>query len=224
MKEKFVIAIDGPASSGKSTTAKLLAAKLNCVYIDSGSMYRAVALFFIENDINLESENEIEKFLSKIDIEIKYNSKKNENSIFLNGKDVSRKIRKSDVTKISSIVATKKNVRKKMVELQRKIAEKNSVIMDGRDIGTVVFPDADFKFFITASLKERAERRWKEMQSKKLSNLSFEEIMKELKWRDKTDSTRKIAPLKMADDAVLVDTTNLTIEQQVEKIIEIIER
>ena len=224
MKEKFVIAIDGPASSGKSTTAKLLAAKLNCVYIDSGSMYRAVALFFIENDINLESENEIEKFLSKIDIEIKYNSKKNENSIFLNGKDVSRKIRKSDATKISSIVATKKNVRKKMVELQRKIAEKNSVIMDGRDIGTVVFPDADFKFFITASLKERAERRWKEMQSKKLSNLSFEEIMKELKWRDKTDSTRKIAPLKMADDAVLVDTTNLTIEQQVEKIIEIIER
>ncbi len=233
-RKKFVIAIDGPASSGKSTTAKLLAKKLKCVYIDSGAMYRAVALYLKNNKIVLSSSIEsgigletagrdtLLNILNKINIEILYNSEKNENIILLNGKDVSMAIRNSEITNYSSIIATKKIVREKMVELQRMLAKNQSIIMDGRDIGTVVFPDADFKFFLTASLNERAKRRFLEMKYKKYDDISLKKIKEDLKWRDRRDSNRKISPLKKAEDAILIDTTNLTVEEQVQKIINIL--
>jgi len=225
-RKKFVIAIDGPASSGKSTTAKLLAKKLKCVYIDSGSMYRAVALCLKDNNIDLENENALKEVLYEINIEILYKPEKNENAILLNGKDISTKIRNPEITNYSSVIATKKIIREKMVELQRMLAKNQSIIMDGRDIGTVVFPDADFKFFLTASLNERAKRRFLEMKNKSATgqtdNISLERIKEDLKWRDRTDSNRKISPLKKAEDAILIDTTNLTIEEQVKEILNIL--
>lgn len=223
-RKKFVIAIDGPASSGKSTTAKLLAKKLKCIYIDSGSMYRAAALYLKENNIVPASvgRNALKEILNKINIEIFYNSEKEENVILLNGKEVSMKIRNSEITNYSSIIAKKKIIRERMVWLQRKIAENQSIIMDGRDIGTVVFPDADFKFFLTASINERAKRRFLEMKDKQCHDISLKKIKEDLKWRDNTDSTREISPLKMANNAIQIDTTNLTIEEQVQEIIDII--
>ena len=220
--KKFIIAIDGPASSGKSTTAKLLAKKLNCIYIDSGSMYRAAALYLNDNNIDLQDEKVLKEVLEKINIEIIYNPDNEENIILLNRKDVSIKIRNSDVTIYSSIIAKKKIIRERLVELQRKIAERQSVVMDGRDIGTVVFPDADFKFFLTATLDERAKRRWVEKKRKKLDNISFEKTKEDLNWRDRTDSNREISPLKTAEDAIQIDTTDLTIEEQTQKIWDII--
>ncbi|MCK4339717.1 MAG: (d)CMP kinase [Candidatus Cloacimonetes bacterium] len=225
-RKKFVIAIDGPASSGKSTAAKLLAKKLKCIYIDSGSMYRAAALYLKENNIDLENETALNEILNKINIEILYNSEKEENVILLNGKEVSMKIRNSEITNYSSIIAKKRIIRERMVWLQRKIAENQSIIMDGRDIGTVVFPDADFKFFLTASINERAKRRFLEMKDKsassRIDDISLKKIKEDLKWRDNTDSTREISPLKMANNAIQIDTTNLTIEEQVQEIIDII--
>jgi len=223
-RKKFVIAIDGPASSGKSTTAKLLAKKLKCVYIDSGAMYRAVALYLKDNKILPTSTGRkaLLDILNKINIEILYKPEKNENAILLNGKDISTKIRNSEITNYSSIIATKKIVREKMVELQRMLAKNQSIIMDGRDIGTVVFPDADFKFFLTASLDERAKRRFLEMKYKKYDNISLKKIKEDLKCRDRRDTNRKISPLKKAKDAILIDTTNLTIEEQVKKILNIL--
>ena len=235
-RKKFVITIDGPASSGKSTTAKMLAKKLNCIYIDSGSMYRAVALYLKDNSIDLENENALKEVLYEINIEILYKPEKDENAILLNGKDVSTKIRNSEITNYSSIIAKKKIIRERMVELQRKMAETQSIIMDGRDIGTVVFPDADFKFFLKASIDERAKRRFLEMKDKsassetesrfsrvwRIDNISLGKIKKDIKWRDRTDSNREISPLKMANDAIEIDTTNLTIEEQTQKILDIL--
>lgn len=235
-RKKFVIAIDGPASSGKSTTAKMLAKKLNCIYIDSGSMYRAVALYLKDNNIDLENENALKEVLYEINIEILYKPEKDENAILLNGKDVSTKIRNSEITNYSSIIAKKKIIRERMVELQRKMAETQSIIMDGRDIGTVVFPDADFKFFLKASIDERAKRRFLEMKDKsassetesrfsrvwRIDNISLGKIKKDIKWRDRIDSNREISPLKMANDAIEIDTTNLTIEEQTQKILDIL--
>jgi len=223
-RKKFVIAIDGPASSGKSTTAKLLAKKLKCVYIDSGAMYRAVALYLKDNKILPTStgRNALLDILNKINIEILYKPEKNENAILLNGKDISTKIRNSEITNYSSIISTKKIVRERMVKLQRMLAKNQSIIMDGRDIGTVVFPDADFKFFLTASLDERAKRRFLEMKYKKYDNISLKKIKEDLKCRDRRDTNRKISPLKKAKDAILIDTTNLTIEEQVKKILNIL--
>ncbi|MBC8526393.1 MAG: (d)CMP kinase [Candidatus Cloacimonetes bacterium] len=219
---KFIIAIDGPASSGKSTTAKILAKKLNCIYLDSGSMYRALAIYLLEQDIDINNEIMLKKVLSKVDIKIICQSKIGDNTILLNGNDVSLKIRNPDITNYSSIIATKQIIRERMVELQRKIAGNQSIIMDGRDIGTVVFPDADFKFFLTASLSERAKRRWLELKNKSRDYKSLQKVEQDLEKRDYLDKTRKIAPLKMAEDAILIDTTDLTIAEQVEKIENII--
>ncbi len=215
--KKFTISIDGPASSGKSTTAKKLAQKLCCVYIDSGAMYRAVALFLLENNVHFEDEQSITDILSKVSIEIKNKINKNGNIIFLNGKDVSQKIRNPEITKYSSIVARIAVVRKKMVELQRNIAQKKSIVMEGRDIGTVVFPDAAYKFYLIASIEERAKRRWLELVEKG-ERKTLDEVKQEIKWRDKSDSSRKIAPLCKPEDAIEIDTSNLTIDEQVEKI------
>lgn len=217
--KKYIIAIDGPAASGKSTTAKLLAKKLKYVYIDTGAMYRACALRSLWDEIDLQNSGQLEKMLSDISIEIKYSA--GGNKIILDGKDVTHRIRKADITKLSSEIAVIGVVRKKMVELQRKIGEEGGVIMDGRDIGTVVFPEADLKFFMVASVKTRALRRWKEAKAKE-EELNLEDIEKELIWRDNNDSSRKIAPLKKAEDAIEIDTSDMTINEQVKTIYQII--
>jgi cytidylate kinase len=220
MQKKYVIAIDGPAASGKSTTARALAKKLHYVYIDTGAMYRACALQTVLEKIDLQNVTALEMMLQKIKIEIQYGE--DSNLILLNGMDVSVRIREADITKLSSSIAVIDNVRTKMVELQREIGKQGGVIMDGRDIGTVVFPDADFKFFMIADVKTRAYRRWLENQlTHEKTNL--EEIEKELIWRDQNDSTRANSPLRKADDAIEVDTSNLSIEQQVNILIKMIE-
>jgi len=220
--KKIIVAIDGPAGSGKSTTAKQLATKLNCIYVDSGAMYRAVALYLLQNNIDFHDKTLLKKALPAINIEIIPSKQMEENAIILNDENVTKKIREPAITNYSSTVATDGLIRKRMVELQRKLAEKQSIVMDGRDIGTVVFPLADFKFFLIASIEERAKRRWLENQNKGLSSKTFDEIKEELVFRDKTDSTREIAPLKKAKDAIEIDTTNLNIQQQVEEIYSII--
>ena len=217
--KKYVIAIDGPAASGKSTTARLLAKKMKYVYIDSGAMYRACGLESLEKNVNLKDIDALKKMLENIQINIEYSE--NENKILLNNKDVSQRIRQADITKLSSQIAVIGIVREKMVELQRKIGEQGGVIMDGRDIGTVVFPDADFKFFMIADVKTRAKRRWEEAKNKG-ENISLKVIENELIWRDKNDKTRKISPLKQADDAIAIDTTELSVSQQVEQIWKVI--
>ncbi len=221
MKKRYVIAIDGPGASGKSTTAKTLARKLKYIYIDTGAMYRACALNSQESSIDLSDIPKLITMLENIDIKIFYSEKGNK--IFLNGNDVSQRIREADITKLSSEIAKIGIVRKKMVFLQRKIGKNGGVIMDGRDIGTVVFPNADFKFFMIADKKTRALRRWKEAANKG-ENLSLKDIEKELIWRDANDSSRKISPLKQAEDAISVDTSNMTIDEQVEFLFEIIKR
>jgi len=220
--QKMIIAIDGPASSGKSTTAKLLAKKLGCIYVDSGAMYRAVALYLLENDIDFLNKKLLRRVLPDIELNIITSKKDEENIIILNEIDVTKKIREPEVTSYSSTIATDWQIRQRMVELQRAMAEQQTIVMDGRDIGTVVFPNADFKFYLNASLEERANRRWKENLEKGLDTKSILEIKNELIIRDKTDSTREIAPLKKADDAIVIETTNLSIHEQVEKIFTII--
>ncbi|MCK5052237.1 MAG: (d)CMP kinase [Candidatus Cloacimonetes bacterium] len=215
MKKKFVIAIDGPAASGKSTTAKQLAIKLKYIYIDTGAMYRASGLCTLLQNISLDDEVALKEMLDKISIKIEY--AKEGNRIYLNGEDVSERIREADSTKLSSQIAVIGIVRKKMVELQRKMGENGGVIMDGRDIGTVVFPDADFKFFMIADVRTRALRRWKEVKDNGES-ITLEEIKEELIWRDKNDTTREISPLKQAKDAIPVDTSKMSIDEQVQYI------
>ena len=217
---KYVVAIDGPAASGKSTTAKTLAKKLKYIYIDTGAMYRACGLDSLEKKIELSDDTKLKKMLENIKIDIEYSEAGNK--IFLNGKDVSLRIREADITKLSSQIAVIGIVREKMVDLQRDMGKKGGVIMDGRDIGTVVFPDADFKFFMLADVKTRALRRWKEFEEKG-ENLSLEAIEKELIWRDANDSGRKISPLKQAEDAIAIDTSKLSISQQADKILEVIQ-
>lgn len=208
---KFVIAIDGPAASGKSTTARLLAEKMKYIYIDTGAMYRACGLMSLEKNIALDDSEALQKMLDHIKIVIEYSSEGNK--IILNGIDVSRRIREADITKLSSEIAVISIVRSKMVELQRKMGEKGGVIMDGRDIGTVVFPNADYKFFMVADVKTRATRRWKEAKEKG-EILILEDVEKELNWRDKNDSNREISPLKKADDAIEINTGEMSIQEQ----------
>ena len=221
MNNKFVIAIDGPAASGKSTTAKQLAKKLKYIYIDTGAMYRASGLCTLLQNMGLDDEVTLKKMLNKISIRIEYVEEGNR--IYLNGKDVSERIREADITKLSSQIAVIGIVREKMVELQRKMGEDGGVIMDGRDIGTVVFPNADFKFFMIADVRTRALRRWKEAKEKG-EIILLEEIEEELIWRDKNDTTRKISPLKQAEDAIPIDTSGMTIDEQVKFILDIIKK
>jgi len=213
MEKKFVIAVDGPAASGKSTTAKWLAKKLGYLYIDTGAMYRACGLYSLKKKVSLSDLEALKRMLETIDIKIDYSS--SGNKILLNGEDVTDKIREEEISKISSEIAVIGIVREKMVELQRKMGENGGVILDGRDIGTVVFPNADFKFFMSASVQVRATRRWEELQARGV-DISYEEVEKELIWRDKNDSTRDISPLRKAADAILIDTSKLSIEKQVE--------
>lgn len=206
---KFIIALDGPSGSGKSTIANLLADKLKISYLNTGSMYRALTLYFLENNIK-KSENIDIKILKKINIDI------NEDKVFLNGKDVSQEIRDKEVTENVSWVSSIPVVREYLVEMQRKISKNKSIILDGRDIGTVVFPDAKYKFYLDASSFVRAKRRFEQNEIDK----SFEEIKKDIEKRDYLDSHREISPLKKAEDAIEIDSSDLTIDQTIEKILE----
>ncbi len=210
------IAIDGTSGSGKSTTAKIIARKLGLIPVDTGAMYRAVTLKVLRAGVPVEDEQKVVEIANNTDIDQKVIN----GSIrtFLDGEDVSEAIRTPEVSRWVSIVSAYPGVRRRLVELQRKIAEKGGVVLDGRDIGTVVLPDADFKFFMVASLEERARRRMKELQEKGI-NVSFEEVLKELKTRDEIDSSRESSPLRKAPDAIVIDTSNLTISQQVDLII-----
>lgn len=204
----FIIALDGPSGSGKSTIANILAKKLKISYLNTGSMYRAVTLFFLENNIKKSDKIDID-LLRKINIDIK------EDKVFLNEKDVSEKIRNKEVTENVSWVSSIFLVRKYLVDMQRKISQNKSIILDGRDIGTVVFPNAKYKFFLVASSEVRAKRRYEQNEIDK----SLEEIQKDIEKRDYLDSHREISPLKKAEDAIEIDSSNLTIDETIEEII-----
>lgn len=206
------IAIDGPAGAGKSTIAKLAAKELGFLYVDTGAMYRSIALYFIENNVNLEDENNIKEACDNINIEIKYED--GVQQVYLNGKNVSVEIRQEQVGNMASKAAAKKAVREKLLSLQRDIAASNDVIMDGRDIGTFVLPDAEIKIYLTASVETRAKRRYDELVSKGQTP-DINKIAADIEQRDYQDMNREIAPLKQADDAVYLDTSDMNIEQVV---------
>ena len=214
------VAIDGPAGAGKSSIAKAVSKQLGFVYIDTGAMYRAAAVYAIENGIEIKEENFTQQVLDKIEIELAYED--GTQKIFLCGKDVSERIREADVSIGASNVAVIPAVRLKLVDLQRKLAEKTSVIMDGRDIGTYVLPDAEVKIYLTATSDVRAKRRLLEMREKGME-AEFETVKRDIEYRDKNDSEREFAPLRQAEDAVLVDSSDMTIEQVINRIIGIIE-
>jgi CMP/dCMP kinase len=219
MRSGYVIAIDGPAASGKSTTARRLAELLQYVYLDTGAMYRACALQCLIKKVDFNNGKALDEMLQEIEIRIEYSLEGNR--LYLDGKDVSKRIRSADITRFASEIAVIEKVRNRMVELQRKMGEKGSVIMDGRDIGTVVFPDADYKFFMVADVKTRSLRRWQEAREKG-ETLDLSEVEKELIWRDNNDTMRAHSPLKPADDAIKIDTSKLCIDEQVEMIYNII--
>lgn len=212
----FVVAIDGPAGSGKGTVAKLISEKLGFVNIDTGATFRCIALAMIQKDIKKEEEDKIKELLNHIDINMKPDG-----TVLLNGEIVTDRIRENDVNTLVSPISVIKIVRDKLLDVQRKIAEGKNVVMEGRDIGTVVFPDADVKIYLDASPEERAKRRLKQNQEKGIES-SYEEVLQNIIDRDKRDSSREIAPLKQADDAIYLDSTKLSIEEVVEKITDII--
>lgn len=216
----FKVAIDGPAGAGKSTIAKAAAQQLRFVYIDTGAMYRAVGLAALRADLDPSADTEkIAEMLRDIQIDISHGE--NGQEIFLNNENVSTEIRMPEVSVAASDVSKIPAVREKLLGLQRSIAEKTDVIMDGRDIGTVVLPDAQLKIFLTASVEERAMRRYKELVEKGIE-CNFDEVKKDMEYRDRNDSEREIAPLKPADDGIIVDTTGKSLEESVEMIFNII--
>jgi len=214
---RLIIAVDGHSSCGKSTYAKSIARMLEYSYVDSGAMYRAVTLYCMNSglfDRSKEPEvKEVQALLDDIDIDLKYNPKTEMTETFLNGKSVEKEIRSMEVSNNVSYISTIPVVRRKMVEYQRKLGEKRGFVMDGRDIGTVVFPNADIKIFLTASLEVRAMRRFKELQEKGIEG-DLESVRQNLGRRDHIDSTRKDSPLKQADDALLLDNSDMTVEEQ----------
>lgn len=215
------IAIDGPAGAGKSSIAKLVAKKLSFVYVDTGAMFRTVAYYFLSQGKDPSDAEMVTEECEKISISIEY--KDGAQHIFLDGKDVSTEIRQEEVGKNASVVAKNQAVRNRLLALQRQMAEKQDVIMDGRDIGTVVLPDAQVKIYLTASASVRAERRYKELVEKG-ETCNLKKIEEDIIARDEQDMNREIAPLKQAEDAVLVDSSYMTIEEVVDKIIEIVEK
>lgn len=213
--KKFSIAIDGPAGAGKSTIAKIIAQRLKIEYIDTGAMYRAITLKIIRNGTDINNIDEIIELLEKTDINF-INGR-----VYLDGEDVSEEIRLPEIGKLVSQVAAIKEVREKLVAIQRDIAKNKSVIMDGRDIGTNVLKDAEIKIFLVASVEERAKRRNKELLEKGIE-VSYDDIVKEIEKRDYIDSTREVNPLRKADDAIVVNNTNKTLEEVVEEILNIV--
>lgn len=213
----IIVAIDGPAGSGKSTIAKLLAKKYNLTYIDTGAMYRMITLYLLENNIDINDLKEVERVLNTVNLDMQGDK------FFLDNVDVSTKIREKRINENVSKVASIKIVRSNLVDLQRKISNNKNVILDGRDVGTVIFPNAQVKIFLLASPEERARRRYNEFLEKK-TKITYDEVLKSIKVRDHIDSTRDESPFVKADDAIELDSTNLTIEDVVNFISKEIEK
>lgn len=209
----YSIAIDGPSASGKSSVSKMLAKKLNINHLSSGALYRAIAFYLNENKIN---PNEVEKNLNKINIKVKFENF--HQMIILNGEDVTEKLNTSEISLLSSIISQQKEVREYVKNIQLDLTKKQNIIIDGRDIGSVVLPNSKYKFFVTASIEARAKRRYLDYDKK----MTLKEVEEDLRLRDERDKNREICPLKQAKDAVLIDSTNLTLEQTVDKILKYI--
>ncbi|KUO71113.1 MAG: cytidylate kinase [Desulfosporosinus sp. BRH_c37] len=218
MKQKLnniQIAIDGPAGAGKSTVAKLIAKQLNLFYIDTGAMYRAIAYKVLKNKIPLEDEHSVSQIANTTEVVLEHSE---ERTVWCDGENVTQAIRSPEISRAVSIVAAYVGVRERLVELQRREAERGGVVMDGRDIGTHVLPEASLKIFLTATLQERANRRWLELV-KAGKNVLFEEVAQDMQKRDRQDTEREVSPLEPAQDAVILDTTGLSVEEMVAKII-----
>lgn len=220
MSKGIVIAIDGYSGTGKSTTAKRVAAELGYIYVDTGAMYRAVTLAFIRGSVDISLPEQVQEALAGIKINFVLNEASGDQETYLNDENVESEIRGIEVSDLVSDISAISAVRRQLVAQQRAMGEVGGVVMDGRDIGTVVFPDADLKIFMTASDEIRAERRWEELlvQGK---NISKEEVLNNLRTRDKIDTSRADSPLRKADDAIVIDTSNITIEQQVKDILKL---
>jgi len=216
----MIIAVDGPSGAGKSTVARILAGKLGFLYIDTGAMYRALTLKALENNIPVSDEKRINELAAGVKIDLRNNSD-GSLSVMLDGRDVSLDIRHARITRFVSDVAKIKEVREVMVKMQRELGHRKDCVLDGRDIGTVVFPDAQKKFFIDATPKVRVERRFKELRGLG-QDVTVNDVEKDLSNRDKIDSTRQVSPLRQAEDAIYIDTSDLSIEQVVEKMLEFI--
>lgn len=214
----FNIAIDGPAGAGKSTIAKKAARELGYIYVDTGAMFRAMALYCIRNGISKENEEAVSAACEQVEVSISYQS--GEQQVLLNGENVNQLIRTEEVGNTASVISAYKKVRSKLLELQRQLAQVQNVIMDGRDIGTCVLPEAQVKIYLTASVETRGKRRFIELQEKG-EECTLEEICADIRERDHRDMNREIAPLKQAQDAVLVDSSNMTIEEVVKAILEL---
>ena len=215
----MIVAIDGPAGSGKGTVTKLIAKRMGLINLDTGATYRCVALETLRRGLTVEDKQKIIDLVDDLDIEFEYEN--DDIKVFLNGEEVTSEIRNMEVTKIVSQVSSIVPVRLKMVELQRRMAKGKDVIMEGRDIGTYVFPNADVKIYLDADVEERAKRRFKENQEKGIDS-SYEEILENIKLRDENDKNKEIGSLKIADDAIIVDSSKLTIEEMTNKVEEII--
>ncbi|MFZ8074829.1 (d)CMP kinase [Fusobacterium watanabei] len=215
--DNTIVAIDGPAGSGKSTIAKLIAKKFNFTYIDTGAMYRMITLYLLENNIDFDDLKEIEKILNTVNLDMQGDK------FYLNNVDVTTKIREKRINENVSKVASIKIVRSNLVDLQRKVSNNKNVILDGRDVGTVIFPNAQVKIFLIASPEERARRRYNEFLEKK-TEITYEEVLKSIKERDHIDSTRDESPFVKANDAIELDSTNLTIEEVINFISKEIEK
>lgn len=213
------IALDGPAGSGKSTVAKAIADKLDILYLDTGAMYRACALECLKCGVSVKDESKVAEIVDNIDLEIKYEDGKQ--VTVLDGEDVSLKIRKPEISMLASDVSAHKCVRLKMVEMQRKIAANMDCVLDGREIGSFVLPNAKYKFFVTAKPEIRAERRYKELVARG-NDVNYDELLKEIKQRDYNDSHREFAPLVRTEDAVYVDTSDMTIDEVVDTILAVV--
>lgn len=215
----FIVAVDGPAGSGKGTVTKMVAEKMNLISIDTGAMYRCVTLDCINKNIKYDEIEKIKKILENINIELKRENGKQ--LVFLNEENVTNKIRTTEVDVQVAKFAAIKEVRDKVTPMQRKMGEKDNIIMEGRDIGTVVFPDADVKIFLDCSVEERAQRRYKQDLEKGIQT-TYEEVLESIKQRHKLETEREIAPFVQAPDAIYIDSTKMTIEEVVNRIIEII--
>ncbi|RMD89625.1 MAG: (d)CMP kinase [Calditrichaeota bacterium] len=218
MKRRFIIAIDGPAGSGKSTTAREVAKRLGFLYIDSGAIYRAITLEILKKGINIEDTQKVKQIVENTKIEVE--SSVHGFRLMVNGEDVTEAIRSPQVSAQVSLVSENAYVREMITQKQRDMADDLSVVVEGRDIGTVVFPDADLKIYMDASVEERAQRRFKELRAKGYE-VTLKDIMQDITSRDARDSSRALSPLKKAEDAILIDTTHLNFEQQVDLIVQL---